>query len=194
MTTSARLLADVTRCRDLNVAACLLKPLRESELYDAAMRIVSGWKAPSAANPSMDAEQGLINAVGNALNILVADDNLVNQKVASRLLEKRGHKVTLASNGRDVLTLLEKQSFDLILMDVQMPVMSGVDATTEIRRRELETGHHVPIYAVTANAMKGDRERYIGSGMDGYLSKPIEVDKLDQLLRENAARKDLPTA
>ena len=90
------------------------------------------------------------------------------------------------------MALLETQTFDLILMDVQMPVMGGVDATIEIRRRELKTGRHVPIYAVTANAMIGDRERYVGSGMDGYMSKPIGVDKLDQLLRESAAQTGLP--
>jgi len=192
MITSALHLGDVARCRDLSVAACLLKPVRESELYEAALRIVSGWKGPSASADSVGAERAFIKTMSSALNILVADDNLVNQKVASRLLEKRGHKVTLAANGHEVLVLLETQTFDLILMDVQMPVMSGVDATIEIRLRELKTGHHVPIYAVTANAMKGDRERYVSSGMDGYLSKPIGVDKLDQLLRERAARTGLP--
>jgi two-component system, sensor histidine kinase and response regulator len=112
----------------------------------------------------------------------VADDNRINQRVALRMLEKRGHETTLAENGREVLALLESQTFDLILMDVQMPVMSGVDATIEIRQQEQKSGHHVPIYAMTANAMKGDRERYLSIGMDGYLPKPIRPEDLDQLL------------
>jgi CheY-like chemotaxis protein len=134
------------------------------------------------------AERAFFPAVSRVLDILVADDNRINQRVASGMLEKRGHRVTLAVNGQEVLDLLETQAFDLILMDVQMPVISGVDATIEIRRREQKTRHHVPIYALTANAMKGDRERYVSSGMDGYLSKPIVVDQLDQLLRESAAQ------
>jgi CheY-like chemotaxis protein len=96
--------------------------------------------------------------------------------------------VALAVNGREVLALLETQIFDLILMDVQMPVMSGVEATVEIRRREQNGRHHALIYALTANAMKGDRERYISAGMDGYLAKPIQVDELDKVLREIAPR------
>jgi signal transduction histidine kinase/DNA-binding response OmpR family regulator len=192
MITSAGHLGDVARCRELGVAACLLKPVRESELRQAALRIVSGWKGQSASAHSAGPEGASIQTMSSALNVLVADDNRVNQKVASRLLEKRGHHVTLAADGHEVLALLETQTFDLILMDVQMPLMSGVDATIEIRRREQKTGHHVPIYAVTANAMKGDRERYVSSGMDGYLSKPIGVDELDQLLRECAADSDIP--
>jgi two-component system sensor histidine kinase/response regulator len=109
-------------------------------------------------------------------------------RAALRMLEKRGHKTTLAENGREVLALLESQTFDLILMDVQMPVMNGVDATIEIRQQEQKSGHHVPIYAMTANAMKGDRERYLSIGMDGYLTKPIRPEELDQLLSEIAAR------
>ena len=169
MVTSAGHLGGVARCRELSVAACLLKPIRESELHEAALRIVIGSQGPAASPASAGPEGALIQTMSSALNILVADDTRINQKVASRLLEKRGHTVTSAANGQEVLTLLEAHTFDLILMDVQMPVMSGVDATIEIRRRELKTGHHVLIYAVTANAMKGDRERYLSSGMDGYL-------------------------
>jgi two-component system sensor histidine kinase/response regulator len=191
MITSAGHPEDVALCRELGVVACLLKPIRESELREA-LRIVIGAKGPSASPDSVGTEVAFIQTMGSALKILVADDTSINQKVASRLLEKRGHKVTSAANGHEVLTLLETHTFDLILMDVQMPVMSGVDATIEIRRRELKTGHHVLIYAVTANAMKGDRERYLSSGMDGYLSKPIRLDELDQLLRECGAQTGLP--
>ena len=96
---------------------------------------------------------------------------MVNQKLVLRLLEKRGHHTTLAANGLEVLDLLGTKRFDVVLMDVQMPVMDGVEAVMEIRRREVGTARHVPVYAVTANAMKGDREHYLASGMDGYLSQ-----------------------
>src|SRR5258707_336206 len=106
-----------------------------------------------AAN--VEAHEGaIVERVLGVLSLLVADDNRVNQRVALRMLEKWGHKTALAENGREVLALLESQTFDLILMDVQMPVMSGVDATIEIRQQEQKSGHHVPIYAMTANAMK----------------------------------------
>jgi signal transduction histidine kinase/CheY-like chemotaxis protein len=193
MLTSAGHVGHVARCRELGVSAYLVKPIRESELLHAALRAVGDRRAaPIPSDPVGGTEPLIIKSMRGALNILVADDNRINQRVASRLLEKRGHEVTLAVNGQEVLALLETQTFDLILMDVQMPVLSGVDATIEIRRRELKTGHHVPIYAVTANAMKGDRERYVSNGMDGYLSKPIRMDELDQLLRECAAQTDLP--
>ena len=193
MLTSAGHAGHVARCRELGVSAYLAKPIRESELLHAALLAVGDRRAASiSSDPVGGKQQLMIKTIRGALNILVADDNRINQRVASRLLEKRGHEVTLAVNGQEVLALLETQTFDLILMDVQMPVMSGVDTTIEIRRREKMTGHHLPIYAVTANAMKGDREHYVSSGMDGYLSKPIRMNELDQLLRECAAQRDLP--
>jgi signal transduction histidine kinase/DNA-binding response OmpR family regulator len=193
MLTSAGRRGDVARCGELGVAAYLFKPIRESSLRAAALRIVGGGRGESAAGDSVKVGgPAILQTMRGPLNILVADDNRINQKVALRLLEKRGHKVTLAADGREVLAVLETQSFDLILMDVQMPRMSGVDATIEIRRREQKTGRHVPIYAMTANAMKGDRERYVSGGMDGYLAKPMQLDELDQLLSESAARTSLP--
>jgi signal transduction histidine kinase/CheY-like chemotaxis protein len=193
MLTSAGRRGDVARCGELGVAAYLFKPIRESSLRAAALRIVGGGRGESAAGDSVKVGgPAILQTMRGPLNILVADDNRINQKVALRLLEKRGHKVTLAADGREVLAVLETQSFDLILMDVQMPRMSGVDATIEIRRREQKTGRHVPIYAMTANAMKGDRERYVSGGMDGYLAKPMQLDELDQLLSESAARTFLP--
>ena len=193
MLTSAGRRGDVARCGELGVAAYLIKPIRESLLRAAALRIVGDGTGESAAGDSVKVGgPAILQTMRGPLNILVADDNRINQKVALRLLEKRGHKVTLAADGREVLAVLETQSFDLILMDVQMPRMSGVDATIEIRRREQKTGRHVPIYAMTANAMKGDRERYVSGGMDGYLAKPMQLDELDQLLSESAARTSLP--
>jgi two-component system sensor histidine kinase/response regulator len=192
MLTSAGNAGDVARCQELGVSAYLVKPIRESELLHTAVRVVGNSRAGSISpDPVGGMERSTIKAVSGVLNILVADDSRINQRVASRLLEKRGHRVALALNGREVLALLETQTFDLILMDVQMPVMSGVEATVEIRRREDNGRHHALIYALTANAMKGDRERYISAGMDGYLAKPIQVDELDKVLREIVPREAL---
>ena len=112
------------------------------------------------------------------LSILLAEDNLVNQKLAVTLLNKQGHEVQVAVNGRQAVDLFATQHFDLIIMDVQMPKMDGFEATAEIRRREKDTGLHIPIIAMTANAMAGDREHCLDAGMDGYVSKPIRVDEL----------------
>jgi len=112
------------------------------------------------------------------LSVLVAEDNRVNQKVVTHLLEKQGHRVTIASNGREALEKLLPGGFDAILMDVQMPEMNGLEAARAIRRAERDSGRHIPILAMTAHAMKGDRERCLASGMDGYVSKPIRSQEL----------------
>jgi CheY-like chemotaxis protein len=112
------------------------------------------------------------------LRILLAEDNPVNQTMAMRLLEKHGHTVVVAANGRLALEQIEKESFDLVLMDVQMPEMDGFQATAAIRRQEEFTTRHMPIIAMTAHAMQGDRERCLAAGMDGYVSKPINVRDL----------------
>ena len=188
MLTSAGHGEDVARCNELGVAAYLLKPVRESDLREAVTRVVGAWaEAPLLIEAAQEPEPAIIEEAGVVLNILVAEDNRVNQRVALGLLEKRGHATTVVENGREALVILENHTFDLILMDVQMPVMSGVDATIEIRLLEQKTGMHVPIYALTANAMKGDRERYLSIGMDGYLAKPIRASELDQLLEEVAS-------
>lgn len=116
--------------------------------------------------------------VRSNLRILRAEDNVVNQKIAVRLLEKSGHAVVVAGDGREALAVLEKEPFDLVLMDVQMPEMSGLAASLAIREREKRTGAHIPIVAMTAHAMKGDRERCLEAGMDGYVSKAIHPQKL----------------
>ena len=115
------------------------------------------------------------------LQVLLVEDNPINQKVAARLLEKAGHKVVIATNGKEALAVLAgSPDFDLVLMDVQMPEMDGLAATGAIRHQELATGNHIPIIAMTAHAMKGDRERCLAAGMDGYLSKPINSRELFQ--------------
>ena len=117
-----------------------------------------------------------------ALRVLLAEDNLVNQRLALRLLEKAGHTVRVAGNGRQALQALERDRFDVVLMDVQMPEMDGMEATAVIRQREKTTGSHLPIIALTAHAMKGDRDRCLAAGMDGCLSKPLQRDELYRLV------------
>ena len=120
---------------------------------------------------------------------MLAEDNLVNQKLAMRLLEKRGHQVTLAQNGRQAVVAMEGKSFDLVLMDVQMPEMDGLEATRELRRREEGTSDaHQTVVAMTALAMKGDKERCMDAGMDGYLTKPIRPQELDAVLDQYSAK------
>ena len=116
------------------------------------------------------------------LDILLAEDNIVNQKLAARLLEKRGHKVMVVNNGREALAALEHKSYDLVLMDVQMPELGGIEATTMLREKEKLTGTHQFIVAMTALVMKNDRERCLAAGMDGYLPKPIRPQELDEVL------------
>jgi len=120
------------------------------------------------------------------LRILVAEDNVVNQKVAQAMLTRRGHQVTLVSNGREALDRLGQERFDLVFMDMQMPEMGGLDATIAIRRRERETGLRVPIVALTASALASDRERCLAAGMDDYLAKPVRPEALDRVLRQCA--------
>ena len=124
-----------------------------------------------------------------SLRVLLVEDNAVNQRLASRLLEKRGHSVEVAGNGLEALEALEKESFDLVLMDVQMPVMDGFEATAAIRKKEGGSGIRVPIVALTAHAMKGDREKCLAGGMDRYLTKPIRPQELDELLENYLVRR-----
>jgi CheY-like chemotaxis protein len=158
-----------------------MKPIWQAELREAIARVVGARERPDAV--PLVTRFSLTPAVpGVCLRVLLAEDNLVNQKVMTRLLEKRGHRVVVAGNGREVLDALGKESFDLILMDVQMPELDGFETTAVIREQEKSSGVHQPVIALTANAMKGDRERCLSAGMDAYLTKPIRPDELDALL------------
>ena len=188
MLTSAGHRGDAARCQELEVAAYLLKPIRQSELREAIARVL-GAREQKGAIPLIT-RYSLHDAREPAasLRILLAEDNAVNQRLASRLLEKRGHSVVVAGNGREALEALEKHHFDLVFMDVQMPVMDGFEATAAIRKKE-GGGVHLPIVALTAHAMKGDREKCLAGGMDEYLTKPIRPQELDEVLRGYLTRR-----
>src|SRR5580704_2363689 len=189
MLTSAGHRGDAARCQELGVAAYLLKPIRQSELREAVARVL-GAREQEGAIPLITRFSLQETREPDAyLRVLLVEDNLVNQRLAVRLLEKRGHRVAVAASGLEALLALEKESFDLVLMDVQMPVMDGLEATAAIREKEKATGLHQAVVALTAHAMKGDREKCLASGMDGYLSKPIRPQELDQLLETYAARR-----
>jgi PAS domain S-box-containing protein len=191
MFTSAGHRGDGARCQELGVLAYLLKPIRQSELREAIARAL-GAPGKTGANPLIT-RYSLQDARDpqTILSVLVAEDNQVNQFLATRLLEKRGHRVRMTSNGREALEALAKERFDLVLMDVQMPEMDGLQATSELRKIEKERGdgHRQPIIALTAHAMKGDQERCIAAGMDGYLTKPIGPRELDAVLEIYVARR-----
>jgi two-component system, sensor histidine kinase and response regulator len=182
MLTSGGQRGDAARCGELGIAAYLLKPVRQSELRDAIARVLNA-KEQAGAIP-MITQYSMQKNGGSAtgMHILLAEDNPVNQKLAVRLLEKRGHQVAVASTGRQALLALEKMSYDLVLMDVQMPEMDGLEATMLLREKEKISGHYQAVVAMTALVMKGDRERCMAAGMDGYLTKPIRPQELDDVL------------
>jgi len=173
------LLVDTARCLELGVKQSLTKPVGDSELLDAMLFVLRpGAAEKRPANPPAPGREW---PQAHPLNILLSEDNPVNQKLAIRLLEKAGHRVTLAGTGREALAAWENAGppgFDIVLMDIQMPEMDGMEATAEIRSREKSSGKHIPIVAMTAHAMRGDKERCLESGMDGYISKPIHPDGL----------------
>jgi CheY-like chemotaxis protein len=181
MLSSSGLRGDGERCRQVGIAAYLTKPFKQSELLDAILTAL-GTLPQSEPDPKLITRHSLRES-GNSLRILVAEDNAVNQMLALRLLEKRGHKVRVAANGKLALEYLDQDLYDLVLMDVQMPEMGGFEATAAIREKEKLTGAHIPIVAMTANAMKGDEEECIASGMDAYVSKPLNVASLFETIQ-----------
>ncbi|XVJ69547.1 MAG: response regulator [Rhizobacter sp.] len=184
MLTSGGQRGDAARCKALGVGGYLVKPVSQSELYDAIMLTLAEHDRVTQPAPldqltaPLQAQLVTRHTVTESRfrrSVLLAEDNPVNQKLAVRLLEKMGHSVKVANNGQEALDMTAQEEFDLVLMDMQMPVMGGVDATLAIRQREKTEGGHLPIIAMTANAMQGDRETCIEAGMDGYVSKPINT-------------------
>jgi PAS domain S-box-containing protein len=178
---------DGNRRRDLGINYCLTKPIKQADLWRIIMQALG---MPLAAEGPSSLPAALRSLSKNRLRVLLAEDNLVNQKLAVRLLERRGHQVVVANNGREVLAALQRQPIDVVLMDVQMPEMDGFEATAAIRRQEEGTGRHLPIIAMTAYALKGDRERCLAAGMDRYLSKPIRARELFDSVEAVAARRE----
>jgi signal transduction histidine kinase/CheY-like chemotaxis protein len=183
MLTSAGHRGDVERCKQLGIAGYLLKPIRQSEMREAIARVLGAQQKPGAIPFITRYSLHDARDPSEVLNILVAEDNVVNRRLATLLLEKRGHRVTVACNGREALEALEAGAYDLVFMDVQMPEMDGLEATAAVRKKESSTGKHQPIIALTAHAMKGDQERCLAAGMDGYLTKPIRPQELDVILQ-----------
>jgi PAS domain S-box-containing protein len=170
----------------LNIERVLLKPLKQSELLDAITRVFGA--ATRDPLPALTIEQLPDNR--QPMKLLLAEDGVVNQRVAINLLEERGHQVVLATDGQEALDAHAREPFDAILMDVMMPNMDGFEATRLIRAREQESGAHIPIIAMTANAMKGDREQCLEAGMDNYISKPVRSQELFATVEEFAANTD----
>jgi two-component system sensor histidine kinase/response regulator len=189
MLTSSGEYGDQSRCIALGIAAYLTKPVYSADLLSTIERVLgakpSAQAAPRVAAPSAGKLAMAVDGV--RARVLLVEDNVVNQRVASGLLKRRGHEVTIAQHGGEALTLLEQHTFDIVLMDLQMPVMGGLDATIAIRERERVSGGHVRIVAMTAHAMTGDRERCLKTGMDGYLSKPINPQMLFAVVEQQVA-------
>jgi signal transduction histidine kinase/CheY-like chemotaxis protein len=187
MLTSAGHLGDAARCRELGISAYLMKPIRQTELLDAICKVLN--RVPKTQISRLVTRHSLQEDKHRA-RVLLAEDNAVNQTLAVRLLEKRGYWVKVAGNGLAALEAMEKDQFDVVLMDIQMPGMDGFEATVAIRAKEKLTGGHVPIIAMTAHALKGDQERCLSAGMDGYVSKPIRTSELFSAIESLLANKD----
>ncbi|HTF38821.1 MAG TPA: response regulator, partial [Blastocatellia bacterium] len=181
MLTSSGQRGEAARCREMGVAAYLTKPITQSSLFDAIVNVLKSPSAPTNTTAKLVTRDTLRESK-RSLRILLAEDSQVNQILAVTLLQKQGHSVQVVENGKEALVALEAGCFDVILMDVQMPEMDGFEATAAIRDHESRTGAHIPIIALTAHAMKGDRERCLDAGMDGYVSKPIRAEELLQAI------------
>ncbi|MCB1279274.1 response regulator [Prosthecobacter sp.] len=185
MLTSGPRSGDAERSRELGIASCLTKPVKQSELLDAmlgALHVGRSLRGHRTAPPNTSSAA---KGTGERrLRVLVAEDNAVNQKLAALLLGEKGHTFVIVPNGREAFIKVKRESFDLVLMDVQMPEMDGFQATAAIRAYEKSAGGHLPIIAMTAHALKGDRERCLAAGMDGYVSKPIQPADLWSAVEE----------
>jgi len=178
---------DQGRAKSVGAAAAVTKPVKQSELWDA---IVTALHVPGRQKARPSAARNTARGAQRRLRVLVAEDNPVNQELVLHLLERRGHSAIVAENGKQAIAALEKHKFDLVVMDIQMPEMGGIEATEEIRRKEKSDGGHIPIFAMTAHAMPGDREKCLEAGMDGYIPKPIDPKLFTQIIETGTA----PTA
>jgi len=183
MLTSAGQPSDARRCRELGLAGYVTKPIGQSELLDV---ISSGLrrKAGVTAHKAESNSPAAVSAAQRPLQVLLVEDNVVNQKLAVLLLQRRGHAVVLAGNGREALNILAKRNFDVCLMDIQMPELNGLETTAAIREKEKGGTYRLPIIAMTAHAIKGDREICLRAGMDGYLAKPVRADEMFRTMEE----------
>jgi len=181
------------RCQQSGIAGHLTKPVIQAELFNMILRVLG----PLESSPLPEVESSHLRA-SRPLLILLAEDSPVNQKVAVGILNLMGHEVTIANNGRESVTNAAERTFDLILMDLQMPEVGGLEATKLIRENEMSSGQHIPIIAMTAAAMKGDKEKCLDAGMDDYLSKPIKSEQLSAMLErfcqtnQQATQGDIP--
>jgi CheY-like chemotaxis protein len=185
MLSSADRHENVARCEGLGIGTYLTKPIRRTELLNA---ILTAVHAVTETDANSAKSRHSVEPCRQSLRLLLTEDNAVNQRLAVRLLEKRGHTVVVANNGREALAAILRDRFDAVLMDVQMPEMDGLEATRLIRARERDTGRHLPIVAMTAHAMKGDRERCLQAGMDGYISKPLHPSDLFEAVESLAGQ------
>jgi CheY-like chemotaxis protein len=182
MLTSDRRPGDSARCKALGVAHHLIKPIQHEELRRALNALIDereGRGAPASTAPAAAVPLSSVRR----LRVLVAEDNVVNQRLASAMLGRLGHEVVIANDGGESVTAVAEDRFDIVFMDVQMPTMSGFDATRAIREAEGATGVRVPIVAMTAHAMSGDRERCLDAGMDDYVTKPVSLATIEGTLR-----------
>ena len=175
--------SESVRCAELGIANFLIKPVDQRELLGLIRRALAGQQA---ARPALPASMLPIDLPERRLHVLLAEDNPVNQRLAASLIQRRGHRVTIVGNGRDAVDTVAAQPFDVVLMDVQMPEMGGFEATGIIRARERDSGAHLPIIAITAHVMKGDRERCLAAGMDDYITKPFDSRNLCRVIEAAA--------
>jgi CheY-like chemotaxis protein len=184
MLTSGSHSGDMARCAELGIEAYLTKPVPRADLRTAILRVLRRTPESVLEPPIHLSQQSSMRSPGSdVLRILLAEDNIVNQKVATRILEKQGHRVVVVGTGREAVAAVDRESFDVALLDVQMPEMDGFEATAAIRARERFTGTRLPIVAMTAHAMSGDRERCLSAGMDDYVAKPVRTQDLLATIR-----------
>jgi two-component system, sensor histidine kinase and response regulator len=184
MLTSDQCRETAARCLELGIVKHLLKPVRWTELLSAVRQVLMGDAEAVIARVAQE-RTGVVHDHPSLaqLRVLLAEDNAVNRKVALAMLKRAGHRVTVAENGREAVELALHQMFDLILMDIQMPDVDGLEATQIIRKKEQLGGRHVPIIAMTAHALKGDRERFLNAGMDAYIAKPFQPRELFEVMQ-----------